>query len=147
VPELLATAGVRALIKSNPLQPGDHLTLVMAQAGASSVSSRSVGSRIDLRVPTVRPAGETGLSAALARVRSNQKQVALRPDRKMIILVTDGVNVFTEEKHPADLSDVSVVLVGGSCAAVPGPVRGRCLSADSAADVATQMTALMERSS
>jgi hypothetical protein len=94
------------------------------------------------------PLGETGLVAALERAR----QVAAgqrRPERRQLtVLLTDGVNAFTEKPVPtrSALAGVQVVVVraGNGCAAVRALVQDRCRSADlTATDVAAQLGALV----
>lgn len=66
--------------------------------------------------------------------------------RTYVVLVTDGVNVFTERHvRPADLDGVYVLVVGGAgCAHVPAAVARRCRPVSTeAGHVADQLSTLV----
>ena len=148
--------GLKRWIGAGTAAAADRLSIVVAHTGTGGVDRRiqdpvtgplgrdwppPAGTG-----PTGGPRGETGLAEALARA---QRIAPDRPARRPVtVLLTDGVNVFTEKPVPprSALAGVQVVVVaaGNGCAGVPTVIRGRCRPADlTGSDVAAQLTALV----
>jgi hypothetical protein len=124
-----AVDGVRRWARSPSEGADDRRKVIVAQAPPP----RSSPGGFDQRWPRTGPRGGTGLARALTRARSDQAAHA-RPDRPaLIVVVTDGVNLFTERPlSSAALDGVRVVVVGSGpgCTPVTRWVQGRCLTAD-----------------
>lgn len=123
-------------------EPGDRFTIVLAQQGRGRVRPRQISLQA---LPGADPEAETGLAAALAKVSSWPGASAAAGQRRLTVLLTDGVNVFAE-KPGAELKGLAVIVVGNArgCAVVPAVLRPRCVTADAeAGDVATQLTTLV----
>ena len=144
-----ARTGLTSWADGDSLDPQDSLTVIVSHLGtgihpAKGYLAGSAHRRLVL--PGTVPGGQTGLGATLATVRSIQRQAAFRHQRSVIVLLTDGVNVFTEQRPQAlALAHVDVVLIkdGNGCPAVPAAVRDSCLPASTTGDdVAAQLAAL-----
>jgi hypothetical protein len=115
---------------------------VLAQQGRGKVRPRQISLQA---LPGADPEAETGLAAALAKVSSWPGASVAAGQRRLTVLLTDGVNVFAE-KPGAELKGLAVIVVGNArgCAVVPAVLRPRCVTADAeAGDVATQLTTLV----
>lgn len=145
-----AVEGLRSWSGTDDLGARDRLTVVVGQevrARPRTVDTDGLG-RLGRRWPGAVPRGETGLRDALRRVRQQQEGQAGGTRRRLVVVVTDGVNLFTERPIRASaLDDVHVLVVrdGNGCVAVPTALRDRCRTAGTdAAAVAAELEALVD---
>ncbi|MCD5313224.1 vWA domain-containing protein, partial [Kineosporia babensis] len=143
-PYAAARQGVRAWASTKPLDPQDQLTVVQARTGAGPPADRSLSMPGDvapgreLLFPEG-PGGKTGL-AELLPVQSGP------PFRSVTVLLTDGMNVLTEQPiSPGSRRGLNVVVIGSGCARQPTWAQARCRSIDiNSQHVADQLTLLAE---
>jgi len=136
-------AGLDGLVIADqaPDRP-DRTSIMLAQDSIRDTVQWSAGVR---PVPAVTAKGTTKLPVFLARAQALRAQAGRQGQRPVIVLLTDGVNLFSEYPVPETrLRDVVVLVIGNSrgCAAVPERLRGRtrCFPArGSAADVAGKL--------
>jgi hypothetical protein len=128
---------------------GDRASILIAQDVPGSAGRRPIEWTVSAAtpVPAVTARGETGLPVFLSRAWSLRADAVRRGDRTVSVLLTDGLNVFTEHRtRAADLRDATVLVIGNSngCAAVPASLRKRCRSAlGTPDDVAAQLNRLL----
>ena len=137
-----ALAGLTGFTNGDVPHPGDRLTVLIAQAGTDRRPLEWTASPAGgLTIPRVTARSGTDLPAALARARG------LTTDgRRVTVLLTDGVNLFQEDRlDAAELRDLSVLAIGAGpgCAEVPPALWDRCRTASaSGEDVAARLAHL-----
>ncbi|GLY13373.1 hypothetical protein Kisp01_03890 [Kineosporia sp. NBRC 101677] len=138
-PGTAARDGLLQWASTKPLDAEDQLTVILARTGAGASAARTVktaGAGVPrLRLPDVRPGGETGLAEVLGE-----------PSSGALILLTDGRNALQEAPIPAAArKKLQVVVIGAGCGGQPEWARERCRSTDANSEhIADQLTALIE---
>jgi hypothetical protein len=139
-----ALDGLRAFAGSRGPYPGDRLTIITAQDGKDAAGRRPVEQALPAarpEVPTPAARGETALPVFLAKAGSLQTAENTTTVR---LLLTDGVNVFTEHKlDEPRLRDLTVLVIGNprGCDAVPEPLGERCRPTPASAEGVAAQTA------
>jgi hypothetical protein len=141
-----AKEGVEQFVEQSSLQSNDHLTVFATQTGRQSAGQSRVevaATDETVRLPTLVARGGSRFPTALRRANRINAEKAHAEQKHKVLLLTDGVNVFTEASlKGAALNDLTVLVIGNTrgCVNVPRAVSSRCYTATaSAADVSEQL--------